>query len=228
MMTRTALPNRRHAERIRFEHGEPGREQTFFGTLGYPDLSGEMPLEIFLAGGKPGSSLDAMTRDFAVVVSIALQSGVPLEDMRRPSRGLTTAPQLVRAGSCSTSSEAPMRDCQPWSAEDDALLNSLAGDGLSASQIATRMGRSRSSVIGRSHRIGGGVAGRSTASNGRAWTPRRCLSSILSTPECDCRAHRPHSASGVDETQPNWSAEIKAGRTPFAQTHTGDIRTGAV
>jgi hypothetical protein len=82
-VTRTALPNRRHAERIRFEHGEPGREQTFFGTLGYPDLSGELPLEIFLAGGKPGSSLDAMSRDFAVVVSIALQSGVPLEDMRR-------------------------------------------------------------------------------------------------------------------------------------------------
>jgi hypothetical protein len=82
-MIRTALPNRRHAERIRFEHGELGREQTFFGTLGYPDLSGEQPLEIFLAGGKPGSSLDAMSRDFAVVVSIALQSGVPLEDMRQ-------------------------------------------------------------------------------------------------------------------------------------------------
>jgi hypothetical protein len=64
-----------------------------------------------------------------------------------------------------------MRDCQPWSAEDDALLNSLAGDGLSASQIATRMGRSRSSVIGRSYRKGSGVTGRSTASNGRAWTP---------------------------------------------------------
>jgi hypothetical protein len=65
-----------------------------------------------------------------------------------------------------------MRDCQPWSAEDDALLNSLAGDGLSASQIATRMGRSRSSVIGRSYRKGSGVTGRSTASNGRAWTSR--------------------------------------------------------
>jgi hypothetical protein len=64
-----------------------------------------------------------------------------------------------------------MRDRQPWSAEDDALLNSLAGDGLSASQIATRMRRSRSSILGRSHRIGGGVTGRSTASNGRAWTP---------------------------------------------------------
>jgi hypothetical protein len=28
-----------------------------------------------------------------------------------------------------------MRDRQPWSAEDDALLNSLAGDGLSASRL---------------------------------------------------------------------------------------------
>jgi hypothetical protein len=78
-MTRTALPNRRHAERITFEHDG----QMFVGTLGYRDLMSMWPSEIFLSGGKPGSSLDAMTRDFAVVVSIALQYGLPLDVMSK-------------------------------------------------------------------------------------------------------------------------------------------------
>jgi hypothetical protein len=77
--TRSTLPNRRHAERLSFVHDG----QHFAGTLGFPDLVGKVPLEIFLEGGRPGSGLNAMARDFAVVVSIALQHGTPLDVMRQ-------------------------------------------------------------------------------------------------------------------------------------------------
>lgn len=77
-MTRAALPNRRHAERFPFYHDG----QRCYGSLGYGNINDASPSEIFLDAGKPGSGLNAMARDFAVVVSIALQYGVPLEVMR--------------------------------------------------------------------------------------------------------------------------------------------------
>jgi hypothetical protein len=76
---RAILPNRRHAERLTFYHD--GAQ--FQGTLGFANLEAALPSEVFLDGGKPGSSLNALCRDFAVVVSIALQYGTPLETMRQ-------------------------------------------------------------------------------------------------------------------------------------------------
>lgn len=97
-MTRLVLPNRRHAERLRFYHN--GTE--FAGTLGYVGIDDPLPSEIFLEGGKAGSSLQALCRDVAVIVSIALQHGTPLELMRqaitRLDREADGADEPVAAG----------------------------------------------------------------------------------------------------------------------------------
>lgn len=86
MTSRTILPNRRTAERVFFYHDG----QKYHGTLGYGArieersyLVDALPSEVFLEGPKPGSGINAMCRDFGVVVSIALQYGVPLDVMRK-------------------------------------------------------------------------------------------------------------------------------------------------
>jgi hypothetical protein len=58
-----------------------GRQNTEFAvTVGYyPDGT---PGEVFVTGAKAGSDVDAATRDNAVLISLALQFGVPLGVMR--------------------------------------------------------------------------------------------------------------------------------------------------
>jgi hypothetical protein len=73
---RQLLPNRRETLTYRFEHGGT----RYFGAMS-PFTDGG-PAELFLDAGKPGASLQAMARDAAVITSIALQHGVPLEVMR--------------------------------------------------------------------------------------------------------------------------------------------------
>jgi ribonucleoside-diphosphate reductase alpha chain len=52
--------------------------------------------EIFLAGRKDGSQIDAAARDSAVVASLALQHGAPVETLRRAllrdAQGLANGP----------------------------------------------------------------------------------------------------------------------------------------
>jgi ribonucleoside-diphosphate reductase alpha chain len=52
--------------------------------------------EIFIGNGKAGSGTDTAAKDSAVVASIALQHGVPLETIRRAllrdSRGVASSP----------------------------------------------------------------------------------------------------------------------------------------
>ena len=66
------LPNRRpaHSEVLEVD----GR--AFTATVGFDPESGQ-PRELFLIAGKEGSMLNAMLADAAVVISVALQSGVP-------------------------------------------------------------------------------------------------------------------------------------------------------
>jgi len=76
-MTRERLPNRRRCESFEFEHA--GLRFTL--SIGFY-LDGRIA-EIFLSSHKPGSPIEAIARDAAVTVSIALQHGAYLETIRR-------------------------------------------------------------------------------------------------------------------------------------------------
>lgn len=80
-MTRARLANRRPSERIEFEH----EGQTFTAHVGLrlidaPDgrATVGIPAEIFIEGGKPGSAIHTELRDAGLIISIAMQNGVPL------------------------------------------------------------------------------------------------------------------------------------------------------
>jgi ribonucleoside-diphosphate reductase alpha chain len=76
MSTRQRLPNRRHSESFSFECN--GLKYT--ATVSWFD-DGRLA-EIFLSNCKAGSHSDAAARDSAVVCSLALQHGVPMETIR--------------------------------------------------------------------------------------------------------------------------------------------------
>lgn len=77
-MTRTPLPNRRMHETIRFDHGG----LSYAVGLGRA-RRGDPVSEIFINCGKVGSLAETLARDSAVILSIALQSGVSIELLRR-------------------------------------------------------------------------------------------------------------------------------------------------
>jgi len=54
--------------------------------------------EVFLEGGKVGSALQAMARDAAVLASLCLQHGVPVETMRHALTRIDTPPGINRLG----------------------------------------------------------------------------------------------------------------------------------
>ncbi len=68
---RTRLPNRRPSHTETLEVGG----QKVIATVGFDPETGQ-PRELFLNAGKEGSMLNAMLADAAVVISIALQSGI--------------------------------------------------------------------------------------------------------------------------------------------------------
>ncbi len=68
---RSRLPNRRPAYTETLEVDG----QAFEATVGFDPESGQ-PRELFLTAGKEGSMLNAMLADAAVVVLVALQSGI--------------------------------------------------------------------------------------------------------------------------------------------------------
>jgi hypothetical protein len=73
---RDRLPNRRLAETIAFER-DGSRYQM---TIGYfPD---GRPGEVFLNADRVDSFLDALTSDAAIAISLALQYGTPLDEIR--------------------------------------------------------------------------------------------------------------------------------------------------
>jgi hypothetical protein len=73
---RQRLPNRRQCESFEFRHA--GLDFTLAAGF-YPD--GRIA-EIFLSSHKPGSPIEAIARDAAVTVSIALQFGADLQTIR--------------------------------------------------------------------------------------------------------------------------------------------------
>jgi len=74
---RNRLPNRRAAETFTVEVGNL-RYVVSVGRFAAGGLA-----EIFISNGKAGSDSDTAARDSAVVASVALQYGVPLEVIRR-------------------------------------------------------------------------------------------------------------------------------------------------
>jgi hypothetical protein len=77
MTARQRFPNRRACESFEFRHA--GLDFTLAAGC-YPD--GRIA-EIFLSSHKPGSPIEAIARDAAVTVSIALQFGADLETIRQ-------------------------------------------------------------------------------------------------------------------------------------------------
>jgi ribonucleoside-diphosphate reductase alpha chain len=76
MPTRIRLPDRRECTTFDVRHGAHAFQVTF-GL--YPDHTVG---EVFISGGKVGSELEAVTRDSAILISLALQHGVRLDVVR--------------------------------------------------------------------------------------------------------------------------------------------------
>ena len=87
------VPNRRISENHRLPVGEPGKEKTYFVTLGYFfNGSRAVICECFIKHGKEGQELDNLAADAGILISNILQTGFPvteiLGDMTRlPSYG---------------------------------------------------------------------------------------------------------------------------------------------
>jgi hypothetical protein len=73
---RRRLPNRRGHEIIQFEHGG------FIYIAGIGRFEDRRLAEVFLTAAKTGTAVEASARDAAIVASLALQHGVPLERLQ--------------------------------------------------------------------------------------------------------------------------------------------------
>jgi hypothetical protein len=78
MTERQALPMRRRCETFEIDFGGLNRSHTV--TVGFYDDG--RPGEIFINGGKSGELVEAIARDGAVLLSMALQHGVSLQTIR--------------------------------------------------------------------------------------------------------------------------------------------------
>lgn len=73
---REALPNRREIETFRFEHAGIKHHCSF--SL-YED---GRPSEVFIDAGKVNTGIQNVMRDGAIIISLALQHGCPVETLR--------------------------------------------------------------------------------------------------------------------------------------------------
>jgi hypothetical protein len=110
MSSRRRLPNRRASQTFELETG--GLKYTCTVSR-YADGSIG---ELFLSNTKSNSASDCNARDSAVVASIALQHGVPVETVRRAlmrdSRGRATGPLGVALDMLNEEPGGPPRDQQ--------------------------------------------------------------------------------------------------------------------
>ncbi len=84
---RIKLPNRRpsHSETLEVDG------QSFEATVGFDPESGQ-PRELFLTAGKEGSLLNSLLAYAAVVISIALQHGIPAAALTKSVGRLPAGP----------------------------------------------------------------------------------------------------------------------------------------
>jgi hypothetical protein len=78
MSERRALPQRRRSETFEMTFG--GIDKRFAITLGYYE-DGSIG-EVFITGGKSGEQVEAIARDGAVLLSMALQFGAELDAIK--------------------------------------------------------------------------------------------------------------------------------------------------
>lgn len=74
MSERQRLPNKRKSRTITFDHDG----LSYTACFSFSKTTGE-PLEVFLDCGKTGSAANILAKEIAVIASISLQYGVPLE-----------------------------------------------------------------------------------------------------------------------------------------------------
>src|SRR4249920_2727088 len=89
-MIRRALPQRRAAETfdLRF------RNQLFTVTVGF--YADGTPGEVFIDGCKTGNDIESIARDAGVLLSLALQHGVPSQIIRHAvTRGASEEPASI-------------------------------------------------------------------------------------------------------------------------------------
>lgn len=79
LANREQLPQRRACETFELRHG--GKQSVFRVTLGYYDRDMRKLGEVFITGAKSGTEVEANVRDTAILVSLALQHGVPIATM---------------------------------------------------------------------------------------------------------------------------------------------------
>lgn len=78
---REVLPNRRYGETFELTHG--GQNAVFQITTGrYPAAQNHRVGEVFICGSKSGTAFEAVARDGAILLSLALQHGVALETIK--------------------------------------------------------------------------------------------------------------------------------------------------
>ena len=85
--SRARLPNRRPSHSETLEVGG----QKVIATVGFDPETGH-PREIFLNAGKEGSLLNSLLADAAVVISIALQHGIPAAALAKSIGRLPAGP----------------------------------------------------------------------------------------------------------------------------------------
>ena len=81
-MIRRVLPWRQPVRTFDVVHRTETSEQTYQISVGYFTEPTIAPGEVFINGAKAGSGVEAIARDAAVLLSIAMQCGVYLETLR--------------------------------------------------------------------------------------------------------------------------------------------------
>ena len=78
---RDVLPHRRECETFELKHG--GQNSVFKITIGrYGTAHNHRVGEVFIAGSKSGTAFEAVARDGAILLSLALQHGVALDTIK--------------------------------------------------------------------------------------------------------------------------------------------------
>ena len=92
-MNRVRPPNRRAGVAFDVEHDG----QHYAVMTGHADLAGDGPaIEVFVSAHKTSCTLESLARDAAILISFALQYGIPIGELRKAiTRGDHDEPATV-------------------------------------------------------------------------------------------------------------------------------------
>jgi hypothetical protein len=105
MKMRTTMPGRRYCETLKLHHGS--QRAAYHVTVGYY-ADRAAPGEIFISTNKIGTAQDALARDIAILMSLALQHGCALATMRDAlTREADGTPSTIAGAVADRLTEAP-------------------------------------------------------------------------------------------------------------------------